>query len=341
MKIERILIVGLGSIGKRHASLLRQIAPDVVLIALRHRCPGDDMSIDIDHTVTSIESAIELHPQAAIIANPATFHLELALQLAAAGIHLMVEKPIASSPDGVADLIQLCKDRNLVLMTGYNLRFLPSLQKFREYITNGKIGRVLSVRAETGQWLPSWRPDSDYRQTVSAQSALGGGVLLELSHEIDYLRWVFGDVAWVSAIKRQQSDLEIDVEDTVHVVLGFEPDSDVVGVVANLNLDFVRRDSTRCCTAIGENGTLCWNAISGSVDIFEAGTNEWRNLCSGQDQIINSYSEELKHFLTCASENVSPLIKGYDGLKVLEIIDAINQSASSESVVYMDREGPA
>ena len=83
MKIERILIVGLGSIGKRHASLLRQIAPDVVLIALRHRSHGDDSGIDIDHTVTSIESAIELNPQAAIIANPASCHLELELQLAA------------------------------------------------------------------------------------------------------------------------------------------------------------------------------------------------------------------------------------------------------------------
>ena len=82
-------------------------------------------------------------------------------------------------------------------MTAYNLRFLPSLQAYRERIQFGVIGKVLSVRCEIGQYLPSWRPGSDYRQAVSASRALGGGALLELSHEIDYLRWIFGEVAWV------------------------------------------------------------------------------------------------------------------------------------------------
>ena len=106
----------------------------------------------------------------------------------------------------------LAKKAKTVLAIGYNLRFLSSLQKFKSILDDKIIGDVWSVRSEVGQFLPSWRPNSDYRKGVSAQYALGGGVLLELSHDIDYLRWIFGEVAWVQAVLAQQSDLEIDVE---------------------------------------------------------------------------------------------------------------------------------
>jgi len=146
----------------------------------------------IDHCVTSLDDALRFHPQAAVIANPASHHLDLAMPLAQAGVHLLVEKPVSSSTHRVSELIEVCRVRGITLMTGYNLRFLPSLKRFRELLEEKRVGRVLSVRAEIGQFLPSWRPGFDYRQSVSARATLGGGVLLELSHEIDYLRWLFG-----------------------------------------------------------------------------------------------------------------------------------------------------
>jgi len=335
--IKRLLIVSLGSIGKRHARLARELLPEVEIIVLRHKSCNDVKNTDYEYCVTTVEDAIKLNPQAAVIANPATHHIDVALPLAEAGIHLLIEKPISNSIDGVNTLIDICKKRSLILMTGYNLRFLKSLQQFRDLLAAKRVGRILSVRAEIGQYLPSWRPDSDYRVTVSAKAELGGGVLLELSHEIDYLRWLFGDVEWVSAILKQQSDLEIDVEDTAHLTIGFESESITKPVIASLNMDFIRHDTTRTCTVICEDGTLRWDAVLGTVEVFEQKTNEWQTLFTEQKKRDSSYIEEWKHFLKCIVEGDTPKVSGFDGLKVLQTIDAIHQSAKMGTVVQVTK----
>ena len=115
-------------------------------------------------------------------------------------------------------LLALCHQRRLVLMVGYNFRFYPPLQAMRQALVEGCIGRLISLRAEAGQYLPDWRPGSDYRQGASARRELGGGVVLELSHELDYIRWLGGEVESVGALVGKLSDLEIEVEDTAEIV---------------------------------------------------------------------------------------------------------------------------
>jgi predicted dehydrogenase len=255
------------------------------------------------------------------------------MDLARAGVHLLVEKPISNATCGVAELIEECRVRGLTLMIGYNLRFLPSLMRFRELVEEGRVGRVLSARAEVGQFLPSWRPGSDYRQTVSARAELGGGVLLELSHEIDYLRWLFGEVEWVSAVGRRQSALEIDVEDTAHLVLGFSGETKVPRVIAALSMDFIRHDTTRCCTAIGETGSLRWNAIAGTVEVLEQGADAWRTLLAHPHQRDESYLAEWRHFLECITAGSASLVSGNDALAVLRVIEAARLSSRTGATV--------
>jgi predicted dehydrogenase len=191
------------------------------------------------------------------------------------------------------------------------------------------IGKVLSVRCEIGQYLPSWRPECDYRQGVSAQHELGGGVLLEISHELDYLRWIFGEVDWVKATLSHQSSLEIDVEDTAHLTLGLAPAVKGHQLIGTINLDFIRHDTTRLCVAIGEKGSLRWNGLTGEVSLYEAGAKEWRELFSHPHQRDDSYLAEWKNFISCVTEDKTPLVTGEDGLKVLKIIEAARHSAIS------------
>lgn len=333
--LERILIVGLGSIGSRHARIARELLPSAQITVLRHRgC--DEVPAGLDQCFASLDQAMQFRPQAAVIANPATHHLEPAMALGRAGVHLLVEKPIANAPEGVQALIDACQDKTSVLMTAYNLRFLQSLQYFRERLVGGEIGKVLSVRAEIGQYLPSWRPGTDYRQTVSARTALGGGVLLELSHEIDYLRWLFGDIQWVSAILGTQSDLEIDVEDTAHLTLGFAATRGAKPLIASLNMDFVRHDSTRTCVAIGETGTLRWNAIAGTVEALGSGETAWQTLFAHPPQRDESYRAEWRHFLECVAQKASPMVTGQDGLAALKVIEAARLSSAKKSVVDVE-----
>ncbi len=331
---NRALIVGLGSIGKRHLRLARELLPNADIRVLRHQ-ECDSIPEHVNGCFSKLEEAIEFAPQLAVIASPASFHVDVAQSLARIGAHLLVEKPLSASLEGVSHLIDICGKQNTVLMTGYNLRFLPSLQRFRDMLNQHGLGRVLSVRCEIGQYLPSWRPDTDYRLGVSARRELGGGALLELSHEIDYLRWFFGEVEWVKATLSRQSSLEIDVEDTAHLILGFTSGADGHQLIASVSLDFIRHDTTRLCTAICEKGSLRWNGLTGVVEQFEVGAKEWRELFRHQHQRDDSYLAEWHHFLDCINAKTVPLISGEDGLKILQIIDAARQASDAGNLVHI------
>jgi predicted dehydrogenase len=324
--INRVLIVGLGSMGRRHLRLARGLMPNADIRVLRHQVASEVAEFS-DGCFFGIEEAIAFAPQIAVIANPAPFHITIAQALAETGVHLLVEKPLSASLNGVAHLLKTCRKKGTILFSGYNLRFLPSLQRFRDLLFEGVIGKTLSVRCEIGQYLPSWRPECDYRQGVSGRRELGGGALLELSHEIDYLRWIFGEAVWINATLSRQSSLEIDVEDTAHLTIGFAPDKSGHQLIASVNMDFIRHDNTRLCTAIGDKGSLRWNGLNGEVELFEAGAKAWRSLYSVPHQRDDSYLAEWTNFIESISKNKLPLVSGEDGLRVLEIIDAARRSA--------------
>lgn len=310
--------------------------PDADIRVLRHQeCAS--IPEHANGCFSDLNQALNFVPQLAVIANPSNLHISAAQPLVKAGVHVLVEKPLSATPDGVAELLKTCADKGVVLLVGYNLRFVPSLRRFRDLLNEGLIGRVFSVRCEIGQYLPSWRPDTDYRKGVSALRARGGGALLELSHELDYLCWIFGGVDSVKATLSRQSKLEIDVEDTAHLILGFEPEVDGHQLLGTLSLDFVRHDTMRTCVAIGETGSLRWNGLSGVVDYFEAGAKAWRELLRDQHQRDDSYRAEWQHLLACICEQKKPLITGEDGLKVLQIIDAARHASESGRLVHVGK----
>jgi len=330
--LSRILIVGKGSMGLQHLQISRQLYPGAEIKILVHQKPQEEVKLS-DGYLETIGEVNKFAPEIAIIANPATLHLEIAQKLAEAGVHLLIEKPISTSTVGVVELIKTCKENKVVLMTGYNLRFSPSLTHFHKLIKKRIVGKTLSVSCEVGQYLPDWRPNKDYRMTVSANHRLGGGVLLELSHEIDYLRWIFGDINWVRATLSKQSSLEIDVEDSAHLILGFEPSSDGNQLIANLNLDFIRHDRTRSCTVIGDKGTLRWNGLIGTVDAYMQNSEKWEVLYSSKPDTEETLLLEWENFHRSIKQKRHPLVTGTDGLRVLEIIEASHKSAATGAQV--------
>ncbi len=329
MQVDRVLIIGQGSIGKRHLRLARTLLPNADIRVLQ-RQPAAVVPEYANGCFSSLEEAISHGPHIAVVASPASLHIAAAMPLVRAGVHLLVEKPLSSSRDGVAELLATVRERKVVLLIGYNLRYLPSLKRFRQLLAENFVGRILSVRCEVGQYLPSWRPDADYRHAVSGRRELGGGVLLEVSHELDYLRWIFGEVEWVTATLSRQSTLDIDVEDSAHLVMGFKRAADGRQLIGTVNMDFVRHDTTRVCTAIGETGSLRWNGLTGLVEKYEAGAGEWGEVFCHVDERDESYCEEWKHFLSCVDGQETPSIIGEDGLAVLNIVDAAIRSAASD-----------
>ncbi len=334
--VNTVLVVGLGSIGRRHIGIINNIFPKKKIVLLRHsECNKEESeSLSISQCVTTLSDAICAKPQAAIIANPATKHVEVAKELAINGINILVEKPISTNSRNAQELVDICKNNNTILMVAYNLRFLPSLIYFRQCIQSDLIGRLFSVRSEIGQYLPSWKPGFDYRHGVSAKKSLGGGVLLELSHEIDYLRWVFGAITWVKAHTSKQSNLEIDVNDNASIIFGLKG-ADNKEVVASLNMDFIRHDRTRECYAIGENGTLFWDGVTGQVKFFSDIDHQWVKIFESSPERDYTYSEEIKSFFKSVETGVPPAITGIDGVETILAVEAIERSSLTNSKVLL------
>jgi predicted dehydrogenase len=329
---ERYLIVSLGSIGRRHLGNLRQLRPKadvgvLHLTTMAHRRPMHDEGV---HRFESLRQALEFAPCAAIVAGPASTHVPVARAIIEAGVHVLVEKPLSTSVEGCAKLIETARRLGRVLMTGYNLPFLPSLRLIKECLQRGDIGEVISVRAEVGQYLPDWRPHADYQTGVSAQRALGGGALLELSHELHYLYWLFGMPERVTARAGKYGDLLIDVEDLVELLLEFESPRRLVSV----HLDFLQRAPHRACRFVGLAGTIVWDAVRDTVDEFKAASGTWAAVPASHSPDGNQmYVDELQHFLDCIRDGSQPIVDGADGLNVLRIIEAARQSIAVNSTV--------
>lgn len=328
--VKRILIVGYGSIGRRHLKNLNFNYPSLSIAILRHD-RAKKVLIDsnkFDHCFFDLKTAIKFKPDAAIIANPSSFHIEIAIALAKKGVNLLVEKPISSNSKNVKELIEVCDKNQIVLKVAYNLRFLSSLQFFRKLATQEKIGKIFSVHSTVGQYLPDWRPDVDYRQTVSAQSVLGGGALLELSHEIDYIQWIFGRISSVVAIVSKQSNLKVDVEDTASLLMEVSNSRNNSSIVVSLNMDFNRHDKSRLCYAIGEKGTLKWDGVSNLVEFKSANKDKFQVLYSKSTDRNITYEEEIKAFIEQISGKESLLLAtGSEGLSVVKVIESAKKSS--------------
>jgi predicted dehydrogenase len=323
------LIVNLGGIGRRHLANFRCLAPHADITVWRRRPTDLAIPEGADAVVFSLEDALARAPEVAVLAGPATTHVAAGLALARAGCALFIEKPLSHALDGVEELLSLCRVRRLPLMVGYNLRFHPSLRIVRNAVTEGGIGRVLAIRAEVGQYLPDWRPGSDYRASVSARSDLGGGVALELSHELDYVRWICGPVATVSAEAGKLSDLDLDVEDTMEIILRFSS-----GALGSVHLDMTQRVPVRQCRVVGTKGSVTWDGLSGEARLYCAEAGQWSTLYPAGDFDRNQmYVDEMAAFLDAVLRGCEPPVSGVDGRAALDIALAAKRSARERRVV--------
>ena len=252
-----ILIVGTGNIGRRHYENLRRSSPTTrVLVKSR---PTSSMP----NWLSAADRITELDPSeldgfsGAIIASPAPLHHISASPLLKARVPVLVEKPLADVPVNADTIIDASVRMNTPLMVGYTLRWYEPLQQLKSLVKAGTVGTPVHLSASVGSHLATWRPNMDYRSTVSAQRKLGGGALLELSHEIDYCLWLLGRPESVAALVRRSGVIEGDVEDMVDLQLSFAD-----GIAASIHLDLIDRHPHRRCRVVGTEGTLELNFLT-------------------------------------------------------------------------------
>ena len=326
--MTRILIAGLGSIGARHLNNLLQLGvEDILLLRTRNEPIKEAPHLPI---FTKLEDALNQKPDAVIVSNPTSHHLETALPAVKAGCHLFLEKPLSHTWQDVDTLLATVKQKELIGMVGFDMHFDPGLQKVHQLLKDGTIGQVTAIQAQVGQYLPDWHPWEDYRKGVSARVDTGGGVILDLIHEIDYVTWLMGEAKEVISMNGRVSSLEIQTEDTAAILIRF-----MNNAIGTINLDYIQRTLSRSCRIVGEEGTITWDLINQKVSWYLAIEKAWHEYSYSGFQRNDRFLAEMKHFLDCLQGKAEPEVNLESGSRSLKIALAAKESGKTGKAVVL------
>jgi len=325
----KFLIVGYGSIGLRHFQNLKRLGEEDLLFLRTGQSTLEDQELDSIPVEQNLQGAIQHRPDAAIIATPTAKHLEVAIPLAEEGISLMIEKPVSHSMDGIDELMDAVNSARGKILLGYQFRFHPSLIFIKKALEEGLIGEPLSVRSHWGEYLPGWHPWEDFRTSYSARRDLGGGVVLTLSHPIDYLRWMFGCADSVTAEVAPVSTLALDVEDHAELIIQFS-----CGVLASVHLNYFQKPPEHSLVILGTEGSLHWEYDDGTVyhsSLKDGSRNQVFTLEPFERN--DMFLAEMKHFIQLVRGDAASSCNLEDGIETLKIcLGALRSSELGQRV---------
>ncbi len=312
----KVLVIGCGSIGRRHLRNLNSLGVrdfilcDTEMGRLNEAASG--ITGDRPLLTTDFEEALSAGPHAAVVATPSSLHLHMGLELAKRGVHILMEKPLSHTLDGVEELVRVVEQRGIVAMMAMCYRFHPVLLHVKNLLDSGMLGRVYHANYYGGHYLPDWHPNADYRKEYAARRDLGGGVVLTSIHSLDNIRWFFGEPEKVEAFIDRVSGLEMDVEDIATGI--FRMDS---GIYVNWASDFLQRANQHRMVIAGERGTVRCDFLDGTVETYLAETKGWATV-KVPFEVNGMYVAEMRHFLESVVKKGAPVPGLSDGYRTLK-----------------------
>ncbi len=282
----KVLIVGLGSIAKKHIEALRVVDPLVEIFALRSSSNLNSIECVTDLlSLKSCPSDINF----AIISSPTFKHIESINQVLELNCPLFIEKPVYHKLDSeLAELVSKVSDKGLLTYVGCNLRHHEALIKFKELLENelNSGAKVEEVNSYCGSYLPNWRPGIDYKKSYSASIEMGGGVDLDVIHELDYLLWIFGTPLDVRFQKFSRSHIDIPSIDAAYYWLNY------AGFQINLSLNYFRKSPKRETEVVLDSGVLKIDLLNSIL------TKDNRVIFQGSSSaVLESYTTQMKYFI--------------------------------------------
>ena len=312
---RKILICGLGSIGRRYLRIINQNFPDIKIAAMRSGYGSNCKEIKlVDHQTYNLRESIDWEPDAAIISSPANLHVEQAIALGESRVPCLIEKPIGSGDESFEKWKKVLHLSNLVpMLIGYVHRHDPCVTLIKKKLEENLLGKVIEADFYCSSWLPKWRPEIDYLKSVSAKKELGGGVLLELSHEIDLANMLLGPIKLKYANLKPSGLLPIDVEDRAYLIA-----ENSNGVLISIRLNFCSEPSTRKVTIRGKKGVISWNIANGKLKV----RNDKEVVYQHKHHLDRDslFLIQIKHFFDCVFDNQRPKCSVAEGKYVLEIV---------------------
>lgn len=325
--IKKLLIVGTGSAGIRYYNIIKKKYPRIII---KFFSTKKNKFKNILYNFNDIKKFL---PNACIIANPSTKRIEIIRFLVSINCHLLIEKPFADNFHDGKKIFKIIKSNSkLIVKVAYNLRFSKSLNIFRKIIKSKKIGKLYFANIQAGQYLPDWRK-TPYQKSVSAKKELGGGVLLELSHEIDYLIWIFGIFDNLYCDLKKTSNLKINTEDLCNLLLVKN------NFAVNINLDFCRKDNIRKIYVSGSKGSLKWDWINNKIEFYNEKKKYWISINKTKQSKKDTYIKTLNEFFKLIKKKKykTNLTSVKESLNVLKVIDLAKKSSNKSKKLFINK----
>ena len=321
MTKQRLLIIGLGSIGERHLRCALQIGrTDVLACEVNH--PLRQTVVErygIQEAYENLESAMAARPTAAVICVPAPLHVPMATRLAQAGIHVLIEKPLSTSLEGIDVLEQTVAERNVVAAVAYVHRANPNLAAARKAIRSGRFGDPVQLVAVTGQNFPFYRPA--YRDTYYRDRASGGGAIQDaLTHLINASEWLVGPIHRVLADAAHQVIPDVEVEDTVHVIARHQE------IPASYALNQHQAPNELTITVVCQSGTVRYELHENRWRWMSEPSSQWQDEVGPPIERDDLFVTQLNTFLNAIEHGAAPLCSMAEGIQTLRVNLAILKS---------------
>jgi predicted dehydrogenase len=299
-----VLIIGLGSISAKHIIALRSLYENVKIYALRSGS-GNDVE-----GITNIYNLDDLNikPMFVIISNPTHLHLESIRSVIKLNVPIFIEKPPAHVLNGVNEIIEEIKKNNITTYVACNMRFHPCIKFLKNYFENNTC-RINEVNIYCGSYLPDWRPGRDYKEIYSANKDMGGGVHLDLFHEMDYACWLFGFPASYNGFISNKSSLGIDAADYANYLLQY------AGFNTSIVLNYYRKTPKRLMEILFDTETWVIDLLNNAI-ISETGSEVFQ---SPGFEIINTYVEQMEYFVDCVTNNKVPMNSFQNAIETLQV----------------------
>jgi predicted dehydrogenase len=298
-----VLIIGLGSIAAKHILSLQALPDEVTIYALR-----SSKDANLVEGITNIYDLENRDFDFAIISNPTQLHVQYIGILADKNINMMIEKPPLSNLDEASVLIKKIKEKDIKTYVACNLRFHPCLVFIKKYLSQNNTKKINEVNVYCGSYLPDWRPNKDFRQIYSAIPELGGGVHLDLFHELDYTHWLFGKPLQSTSFKKNLSSLHIEAIDYANYVLEYQD------FTASIVLNYFRKDAKRTIEIVFEDQTITIDLIKNTI-VNHLGEKLFEAI---NFKIIDTYKDQMQFFVNSLKANQKQMNTFADSVEVLK-----------------------
>jgi predicted dehydrogenase len=326
-----ILLIGLGSIGKRHLTNLLSLGyQNITVVSTKSVLPAEFKHLPVVKTMDEATSQQQF--SSAIICVPTAQHINILQQCLQANIqHIYLEKPVSNNFNDIQTIVFSYPNANIFV--GFDMHYDLGLQKVKVLIQEKIIGNIVSVNAQVGQYLPDWRPYEDYSKGMSAKIETGGGVMLDLVHEFDYLYWLFGNAQTIAAMYKNSGSLNIETEDIAEVLIHFKS-----GVVGTIHLDYLQQKLVRNCLITGSKGSIKWDLTTNKVEwiLSDKSTHEFNYTgYERNERFLNS----MKDFLSQKHNNLTTNFA--QGIESLKMVLAAKYSSEKNVFIKLDEFYPS